>query len=162
MKKQILNSLTTAFILSLVVFMSCGGGDDDSAPATPNADQLALLTGNWEATSTLESNNIVDGWADGFILTLDGTANGDDIVSGRYSTNDARPADTQRVWASSGTWEFNSIGTRIEFTRDDEIVVTAVLGGNDNNELTLSFEILEDAGRTDIVNGNWTQIFRKQ
>ena len=124
MKKRILNSLTTAFILALTLFISCGpgGGDDDTPTIGPNEMALNELSDTWTLSGMPRVDGAeIEGW-DNFQLTLGGTVDDNDVVSGTFSaplTN--RPEGTEDVWPVSGTWTFDGNTTNI--LRNDGVSV---------------------------------------
>lgn len=152
--KKFLNLLTAISILSLVVFISCGGDDGDGDGGTdpvlsPEAEQAALLVaGGASWTLNAGSGSVtVDGvnsedWAN-FSLTFTGDENG-----GSFSTsNSASPL----VWPASGTWDFNNSTTSI--LRNDGVVMTINVT---ETQLTLSFTIEEEgSGRIQGFGGSW-------
>jgi len=161
MKKRILNSLTTAFILALTIFISCGGngGDNGPDPDTPFADRLGELNTTWTLSGMPRVDGAeIEGW-DGFQLTLGGTANGDDAVSGTFSaplTN--RPELTEDVWPTSGTWEFT--GDVANITRNDGVAIR--INSVTETNLQIRFDIADQGGRTDVVAGSWNMEFTTQ
>ena len=150
MKKQILNSLTTAFFLSLVIFMSCGGGSggDDEPTISERELQFDRLAKTWTVSSAQADGNPIEGW-DALTITFGGTA-----TSGSFSTNGQQPDGTTRVWPTSGTWNFVSETDLNTITRSDGIEITLGVD-NAGTTATLNFEIPTDGGRQDVVEGRW-------
>lgn len=147
MKKQILNSLTTAFFLSLVIFISCGGGNDDEPDGpTPREEQFDLLAKTWIVTSAEADGRAIEGW-DQLRITFAGTP-----TSGSYSTNGEQPDGTTEVWDTSGTWEFESDTELNTIIRDGETEIGIAVT---ENTATLTFTIEDSSGRTDVVEGRW-------
>ena len=154
MKKQILNSLTTAFFLSLVIFISCGGGgDDEPSGPTPAEEQFDKLAKTWIVTSARADGSDVDGW-DQLTITFAGTA-----TAGTYSTNSQQPDGTTQVWPASGSWVFKSDTELNTIIRDNAIEIGLAVS---DNQATLTFEIVDNGGRSDIVEGNWTFVLQPQ
>ncbi|MEL6556793.1 MAG: hypothetical protein AAFQ94_01330 [Bacteroidota bacterium] len=147
MKKQILNSLTTAFFLSLVIFMSCGGDDTPDGP-TAAETQFELLAKTWAVSSATADGSPVDGW-DSFTVTFGGTA-----TAGTYTTNGQQPDGTSLVWPTSGTrtWTFESEENVNTINRNDGVAISVAVS---ETSATLSFTITDNSGRADIVEGNW-------
>ena len=149
MKKQILNSLTTAFFLSLMIFISCGGdGGDGPTPPTAAEEQFARLAKTWTVTSAQADGADVPDWTN-LTITFGGTA-----TAGSYNTNGQQPEGTTRVWPSSGTWTFVSETNVNTITRSDNIEIGIAVDTN-GTSATLTFEIPSDGGRQDIVEGSW-------
>ncbi len=145
MKKQILNSLTTAFFLSLIIFMSCG--DDSTTPEPTAAEtQFELLAKTWTVTKATADGSDVDGWT-GLTVTFGGSA-----TAGSYTTNGQQPDGTSLVWPSSGSWTFASEDNVNTITRDGSVEMSVAV---DATNITLSFSITDNSGRTDVVEGNW-------
>ena len=147
MKKQILNSLTTAFFLSLIIFISCGDDDGPSGPTAAEA-QFELLAKTWSVTSATADGSPVDGWTD-LTITFGGTA-----TAGTYTTNGMQPDGTSLVWPTSGTrtWTFESEENVNTINRNDGVAISLAV---DANQATLNFSIVDNSGRTDIVEGAW-------
>lgn len=146
MKKQILNSLTTAFFLSLIIFISCGGNDDGPSGPSDAEVQFALLAKTWTVTSATADSNPVDGWTD-LTITFGGTA-----TAGTFRTNGQQPDGTTLVWPASGSWTFASEDNVNTITRNDGVEISIAV---DDTRATLNFTIVDNSGRTDIVEGAW-------
>ncbi len=158
MKKLLLNSLTTAFFLSLVLVISCGKGGDDEPDTTPEEVQFAKLEGTWTLTSVTNNTNQVSGW-DGFELTISGSAS-----NVQFSTNGAggngtvQPEGTTDVWPGSGTLIFSNADEVREMTRGGITLNITVSG----DTLQISFTVDTSGGRTDEVDGDWVFSFQRK
>lgn len=150
MKRQILNSLTTAFFLSLMIFISCGGGgnDDDTMEPSERELQFERLAKTWTVTSASADGTVIDGWTD-LTITFAGTS-----TSGSYSTNSQQPDGTTRVWDSQGSWNFVSETNLTTITRDGSVEISIAVN-NEGTSATLNFTIADDGGRQDVVEGAW-------
>ena len=150
MKKLLLNSLTTAFFLSLTVLMACGGKDDDTPDLTVAEEQFQLLEGTWTLSSVTNEGNQVSGW-EGFTLTVGGSASSVSLTAGG-----TQPDGTTEVW-SSGNATFPSEDSASTLTRADGVEVAITVS---ESQLTTSFTIAA-AGRAEVVEGAWTFTFTK-
>ena len=148
-----LNSLKFYLLaLTLVLFVSsCGEEGDDGGPPTP-VDPLDtqgnLLNGNWkvkDVNSVTKDGAIVDVST---YMTL--TISGGTKSGGNYSTTGS---DSDEIWASSGTWEFQN-GDKNKILRNDGIAVSISL-----TETTLRTSFTTSGGLKD---GNWVFDFVKQ
>ena len=150
MRKQILNSLTTAFFLSLMIFISCGDGGGGDEPPAPTAaeEQFARLAKTWTLSSVSADGTPVEGW-EGFTVTFGGTA-----TSGDYSTNGSQPDGTTRVWPASGRWTFASETDVNTIERNDGVSLRIALDTNGTSAV-ITFSIADDGNRQDIVEGDW-------
>mgnify|MGYP001799336906 CR=1 FL=1 len=149
MKKQILNSLTTAFFLSLMIFVACGPGtDDDEVEIDERQEQFDRLAKTWSVTSAQADGTDIDGWTD-LTITFAGTA-----TSGSLSTNGSQPDGTTRVWNSPDTWNFASEDDLNTIVRGDGVQISLAVD-NAGTSATLTFNIAADGGRQDVVEGAW-------
>lgn len=154
MKKQILNSLTTAFFLSLVIFISCGGGNDDE-PNGPTAaeEQFEKLAKSWTVTSAQADGRDVEGWT-GLVISFSGTP-----TAGTYSVVGDKPEGTDQVWpASGGSWTFKSEEDVNTIVRSDGVEISVAVSeeaADGSSTATLSFNIEDSTGRTEVVEGSW-------
>lgn len=147
--KHLKHLLAALVFVSLIVFTSCGGGKGKKDP-NPAADQAEKLVATWTLAANgakLESQT-VDGWT-GFTLSFTGDEDG-----GSYTTTNVA-TDSEAVWPSSGTWEFDGddIGTILRSDGVD-INISSVTA----TTLTLAFNI-NTAARGSSVDGNWTFTF---
>tara|TARA_Y100001934_G_C12083495_1_gene645887 strand:- start:54 stop:509 length:456 start_codon:yes stop_codon:yes gene_type:complete len=148
-----LNSLKFyLFAFTIVLFISsCGedGGDDGTpTPVDPLDTQGNLLNGSWkvkDANSVTKDGAIVDVSTD---MTL--TISGGSKSGGNYSTTSS---DSDEIWASSGTWEFQN-GDKNKILRNDGVAVSISL-----TETTLRTSFTTSGGLKD---GNWVFDFVKQ
>lgn len=149
MKKQILNSLTTAFFLSLIIFVSCGPNDDGDDPGISEREQqFDRLAKTWSVTSAQADGTVIDGWAD-LTITFAGTS-----TAGTFSTNGQQPDGTTRVWDTNGSWNFVSDENLTTITRNDGVEISVAVD-NAGTSATLTFNIAADGGRQDVVEGSW-------
>lgn len=149
MKKLLLNSLTTAFFLSLILVVSCGGNKDDDPGSTPNEDQFALLEGTWTLSSVTNEGNQVSGW-EGFTITIGGSA--DNMT---FTTGGTQPDGTTDVW-ENGSFTFGSDVNTLN--RNDNVEVTIAVT---ETQLTANFNIADPNGRAEEVFGAWIFVFAK-
>ena len=132
---------------TLLIFANCGGGGGDDPVAAPSAAQknATLLDGTWKLNSVTNEGTPRDEWT-GFTLTL---SLDDDFKAGNYNTTNIPDADTEGVWASSGT--FTASEDLTVLTRNDGTKITLQVSAS---TLSLSFNISE-SGRVDGFDGDW-------
>lgn len=132
---------------TLLIFANCGGGGGDDPVAEPTAAQknATLLDGTWKLNSVTNEGTPRDEWT-GFTLTL---SLDDDFKGGNYNTTNIPDADTEGVWASSGT--FTASEDLTVLTRNDGTKITLQVSAS---TLSLSFNISE-SGRVDGFDGDW-------
>ena len=132
---------------TLLIFANCGGGGGDDPVASPTAAQknATLLDGTWKLNSVTNEGTPRDEWT-GFTLTL---SLDDDFKGGNYNTTNIPDADTEGVWASSGT--FTASEDLTVLTRNDGTKITLQVSAS---TLSLSFNISE-SGRVDGFDGDW-------
>ena len=132
---------------TLLIFANCGGGGGDDPVAAPTAAQknATLLDGTWKLNSVTNEGTPRDEWT-GFTLTL---SLDDDFKGGNYITTNIPDADTEGVWASSGT--FTASEDLTVLTRNDGTKITLQVSAS---TLSLSFNISE-SGRVDGFDGDW-------
>jgi hypothetical protein len=131
---------------TLLIFANCGGGGDDPVAAPTAAQKNAtLLDGTWKLNSVTNEGTPRDEWT-GFTLTL---SLDDDFKGGNYNTTNIPDADTEGVWASSGT--FTASEDLTVLTRNDGTKITLQVSAS---TLSLSFNISE-SGRVDGFDGDW-------
>ena len=148
-----LNSLKFYLLaLTLVLFVSsCGEEGDDGGgptPVDPLDTQGNLLNGNWkvkDVNSVTKDGAIVDVSTNMTLTISGGTKSG-----GNYSTTGS---DSDEIWASSGTWEFQN-GDKNKILRNDGVAVSISL-----TETTLRTSFTTSGGLKD---GNWVFDFVKQ
>ena len=123
--KNLLNYISAALILSLMVFASCGGGDDDTGSVDDPRDEAAMnLEGTAELASVTKPDNATELDWTGFEVTFNGNADG-----GGFTTRNS--ADLT-VWPESGTWVFaNEQGT----------VITRSAPGEDDVDVEIRFTL---------------------
>ena len=151
--KRLSNLLAALVFASLVIFMSCGGGESDP-PIDPLQDEVDNLTvaGGWSAPSNVTTDGgTPDGDWSSFSLTFTGSTSG-----GSYSVSNV-PDGFGDVW-SSGSWVFgNDSGTVITKTQNGvETDMTASISGS---QLTLQFDVAEPTARTNGIAGTWVFTF---
>ena len=123
-------------------------GGDDVTPVDPLDTQANLLNGTWkvkDANSVTKDGSIVDVFTS---MTL--TISGGSKSGGNYSTTSS---DSDEIWASSGTWEFQN-GDKNKILRNDGVAVSISL-----TETTLRTSFTTSGGLKD---GNWVFDFVKQ
>lgn len=144
--KRLSNLFAALVFASLVVFMSCGGGDD---PPAPTVEELAAadLTGKtWtvDASSITYNGNVPDGNWSSFTLSFSGDATGGSYTASGVDTSDSGFSD---IWPASGTWSFITSGSNVTgISRSDGIDMTGTISGT---SLTLTFTVPDPStGRT--------------
>ena len=143
---------------ALVVLLFASGCGDDDTTVDPEAEQLAKMTATWtidandESTVTFKGDNSVHSDFAGMTLTIDGNKN--------YQTSGA-DSDRPEVWATSGSFEFES-GSIQRIIRDGKVPVDIVFNG-DASTMTLTFELTDSntGGRLDGFVGTWVFKFSK-
>ena len=139
-------SLVFFFTLFLV---SCGGEEEEGpTPVDPLDEQANLLNATWkvkDANSVTKDGAIVDLFTNMTLTISGGSKNG-----GNYSTTNS---DSDEIWASSGSWEFQS-GDLNKLLRNDGVVMSISL-----TETTLRTSFQTSGGLKD---GNWVFDFVKQ
>jgi hypothetical protein len=157
---KFINITTSALFLSLIIFVSCGGGSDEpDDPIDPCAINSELLVSGVATISkvTNPSGTIVtDDWT-GFTLAFSGTKDG-----GSFTTNVSTLNDTSldNIWSASGSWIFDSTDSNCKTltinggfaagTRN--VAISAITASGIN----LSFNVPEtDTGRTQGIPGTW-------
>ena len=158
--KRLSNLFAALVFASLVVFMSCGGGDDPPAPTVEELAAEDLLGKTWSvnASSITYDGNVPDGNWNDFNLTFTGSATG-----GSYTATGV-PSDDgfQNVWPSSGSWTFISNGTSVTgISRSDGIEMTGTIS---ESALTLTFTVPDPStGRTaGLYDAPWSFSFAVQ
>ena len=157
--KNLLNYISAALFLSLMVFASCGGGDDGEGD-----NPLDVIASNLTGTATFDSYTPAPGSTSTLdFSSLEVTFNGD-AEGGRYTTTGS-PDLT--VWPAAGDWEFaNNSGTRITRSSDvngvDDVLVTVEFN-NDITQVTFSFEVDTNGGSSapGTIDGPWVFVMGK-
>ena len=157
--KRLTNLITALVFTSLVIFMSCGGGED---PPAPTAEELAaedLLGKTWtvNAAQITYDGNVPDGNWNDFTLTFTGSASGGSYTASNVDSSDPGFSD---VWPSSGSWEFIVSGDRVTGIRrtNDNIDMTGTISGT---SLSLTFQVPDpgSARTTGLYDADWVFTF---
>ena len=137
-------------LLFSILIISCGDDDDGGGPPPidPLDEQGNKLSVTWkvkDANSVTKDGAIVDLFTNMTLTISGGSKNG-----GNYSTTNS---DSNEIWASSGSWEFQS-GDLNKLLRNDGVVMSISL-----TETTLRTSFQTSGGLKD---GNWVFDFVKQ
>ena len=137
-------------LLFSILIISCGDYDDGGGPPPidPLDEQGNKLSVTWkvkDANSVTKDGTIVDLFTNMTLTISGGSKNG-----GNYSTTNS---DSDEIWASSGSWEFQS-GDLNKLLRNDGVVMSISL-----TETTLRTSFQTSGGLKD---GNWVFDFVKQ
>ena len=137
-------------LLFSILIISCGDDDDGGGPPPidPLDEQGNKLSVTWkvkDANSVTKDGTIVDLFTNMTLTISGGSKNG-----GNYSTTNS---DSDEIWASSGSWEFQS-GDLNKLLRNDGVVMSISL-----TETTLRTSFQTSGGLKD---GNWVFDFVKQ
>ena len=137
-------------LLFSILIISCGDDDDGGGPPPidPLDEQGNKLSVTWkvkDANSVTKDGAIVDLFTNMPLTISGGSKNG-----GNYSTTNS---DSDEIWASSGSWEFQS-GDLNKLLRNDGVVMSISL-----TETTLRTSFQTSGGLKD---GNWVFDFVKQ
>tara|TARA_Y100000590_G_scaffold106391_1_gene121125 strand:+ start:139 stop:579 length:441 start_codon:yes stop_codon:yes gene_type:complete len=137
-------------LLFSILIISCGDDDDGGGPPPidPLDEQGNKLSVTWkvkDANSVTKDGAIVDLFTNMTLTISGGSKNG-----GNYSTTNS---DSDEIWASSGSWEFQS-GDLNKLLRNDGVVMSISL-----TETTLRTSFQTSGGLKD---GNWVFDFVKQ
>ena len=139
--KRLSNLLAALVFASLVIFMSCGGGDD---PAPPSAGEEAkdLIEGSWNVSGSPTFGGGIEGDWTGFTLTVSGFSAGTDGVWGGSYSVSGIPAGYGQVWggdatatSASGSWTFASATNVSSVVTGDGV---SIVLGTDTNAASLS------------------------
>jgi hypothetical protein len=156
--------LRLTFLITLIaglgLISSCGPGNDPD-PSIQETN-LALMSKTWVVDEVILDNNFASPKTSeytGMTITISGTFN---AATNEYDyTMTNRPSLSP--WPASGTWSFSETDPEDIIIRHDtndlemNYSVTA-------NSLTISFDYTGDgfAGRTGVVEGNWSFSFVPQ
>lgn len=157
---KFINITTSALFLSLIIFVSCGGGsdepDDPIDPCDTNVEILVSGVATLSKVTNPSGTIATDNWP-GFTLAFSGTKDG-----GSYTTNVSSLDDTSlaNIWSASGSWTFDSTDSNCKtlivnggFAAGPRSVAISAITGNG---LNISFEVPEtDTGRTQGIPGTW-------
>ena len=137
-------------LLFSILIISCGDDDDGGGPPPidPLDEQGNKLSVTWkvkDANSVTKDGAIVDLFTNMTLTISGGSKNG-----GNYSTTNS---DSDEIWASSGSWEFQS-GDLNKLLRNDGVLMSISL-----TETTLRTSFQTSGGLKD---GNWVFDFVKQ
>ena len=137
-------------LLFSILIISCGDDDDGGGPPPidPLDEQGNKLSVTWkvkDANSVTKDGAIVDLFTNMTLTISGGSKNG-----GNYSTTNS---DSDEIWASSGSWEFQS-GDLNKLLRNDGVVMSISL-----TETTLRTSFQTSGGLKD---GNWVFDFVMQ
>ena len=137
-------------LLFSILIISCGDDDDGGGPPPidPLDEQGNKLSVTWkvkDANSVTKDGAIVDLFTNMTLTISGGSKNG-----GNYSTTNS---DSDEIWASSGSWEFQS-GDLNKLLRNDGVVMSISL-----TETTLRTSFQTSGGLKDC---NWVFDFVKQ
>ena len=137
-------------LLFSILIISCGDDDDGGGPPPidPLDEQGNKLSVTWkvkDANSVTKDGAIVALFTNMTLTISGGSKNG-----GNYSTTNS---DSDEIWASSGSWEFQS-GDLNKLLRNDGVVMSISL-----TETTLRTSFQTSGGLKD---GNWVFDFVKQ
>ena len=137
-------------LLFSILIISCGDDDDGGGPPPidPLDEQGNKLSVTWkvkDANSVTKDGAIVDLFTNMTLTISGGSKNG-----GNYSTTNSY---SNEIWASSGSWEFQS-GDLNKLLRNDGVVMSISL-----TETTLRTSFQTSGGLKD---GNWVFDFVKQ
>ena len=137
-------------LLFSILIISCGDDDDGGGPPPidPLDEQGNKLSVTWkvkDTNSVTKDGAIVDLFTNMTLTISGGSKNG-----GNYSTTNS---DSDEIWASSGSWEFQS-GDLNKLLRNDGVVMSISL-----TETTLRTSFQTSGGLKD---GNWVFDFVKQ
>ena len=110
-------------LLFSILIISCGDDDDGGGPPPidPLDEQGNKLSVTWkvkDANSVTKDGAIVDLFTNMTLTISGGSKNG-----GNYSTTNS---DSDEIWASSGSWEFQS-GDLNKLLRNDGVVMSISL-----------------------------------
>ena len=110
-------------LLFSILIISCGDDDDGGGPPPidPLDEQGNKLSVTWkvkDANSVTKDGAIVDLFTNMTLTISGGSKNG-----GNYSTTNS---DSNEIWASSGSWEFQS-GDLNKLLRNDGVVMSISL-----------------------------------
>jgi len=139
------------FALSTFVFISCVEfGDIDAIRDTKFQEQLGYMTsGELEVFSILLGTSDPQGDWSNFRLSFTGDQNG-----GNYTSINT-PSGFEAVWPSGGSWDFDDNLEPTKIIRDGNIPMTVTPSGR-GDHLIIVFTIDTGAGRTMVVDGQWT------
>ncbi|MFK7953003.1 MAG: hypothetical protein AB8B73_09170 [Ekhidna sp.] len=158
--KKLSNLLAALVFGSLVIFMSCGGGDEPTPPTAEELQAALLQAGTWTSSSSSAPTygGTPEGDWSGFSITLSG--NDDGAGTGSYSTS-GTPEGYEDVMPSSGNWSFvdGSNGTQINRTGGNagDVVMSATVN---ETSLSLTFTVTDPAGRVSGLYGQpWVFTF---
>jgi hypothetical protein len=158
--KALKSLLLIASVGVLFTFSNCGGGGGTPEPVADQ--QLAKLTGTWNATSVVyQPPSAPLTTYPNFKLVLSGTKG---AASFNYTTS-GNPA-TLSPWKSSGTWAFGTdpVTMMVRDSGVDLLDMTYVVSAT---TLEIRFNFPRDGGypnqgRTEQVKGDWVFSFTKQ
>jgi len=144
--KKFLNYLTFALFASLIIFASCGGGDE-SEPSELDiaAEELTTATATLVSVSNTSNGATELNWDD-FTITFTGNSAG-----GTYTTTGV-PAEGEDVWPTNGTWTFTEGSNGSSITRQDGTVIGITISDTD---LEMSFSYDETIARVKDITGDW-------
>lgn len=153
--KRLSNLFAALVFASLVIFMSCGGGGDNPAP-DPGANALLeqakkLAANTWVVSSVSDPDGPTQKWND---FTLKFTAN-DDGKGGNYEVTGTPDGFDGKVWANgSSTWNF--VGDNILKVKRANLTPELTISGISATEVTFTFNVPTQDGRTSAIQGDWT------
>ena len=147
--KRLLNLPITLVFASLVIFMSCGSGDDNPDPDIFE-EATKKLTVSWSPSAVTGpgSANVQSDWKD-FTLSFTGDRDGGD-----YTTTNV-PAGFEDVWPAKGKWKFGDSTSKIDRGGLD---ITATIT---DTALTLAFTYADPNARANGLVGDWVFVFGK-
>ncbi len=150
--KNLLNYITAALFMSLLVFASCG--EDDPDPQVPDEDLEEIadkLTGSTTVNNVDKPDDATDLDWSALTVTLTGDENG-----GTYTTTGS--ADPT-VWPASGSWVFQgTVGDKI--LRDNDVVVDIAFSPAEGTptSVVMTFDIEQPAATKSVggvIEGTW-------
>lgn len=147
--KHFVNIFKYSLFLSLVVAMvSCGGDDDDEPETDPKQETVDALKGTVTLSDFEKPNGASDLVWEGMTVTWTASS----LEGGSFTTSGSADPD---VWPASGTWTFTGDAAN-KITRNDGVVITLALT---TEQVETAFNISTSAGRTMVVDGDWSFTF---
>jgi len=150
--KTIKNILLLSLIATMLVFPSCGGGDD------PSISLDELLSGSWKLSSVTVDGNDVTSDFSGFTLSL--SSNGPNSGGGYYSATNGGSLLTSGSYNVDNT----KIYTMNESNGQNSYSITSFSLTNDNKTLTFGFynpTTTFGGGRIEGLSGEYVFVLNK-
>ena len=151
-----MKNLSKSYLVAIAMIMALsfisGCNNDDPEPSAKDK-QTDLLAKKWNIKTevnsvTLNGDDDTDNWP-GFTVTF--------YSNGTYVASNISAERLEKVWSSSGDWQFKSDSNLNTIVRDDGVEITIII---DEDNLSMSFNYSQSNGRVSGIDGEWVFLMK--